>query len=155
MTVAVIASAVGLVACGGADPPDVEPETISKDEYVRRADVICTDIRRRIRPLAKGRSKKFVVIYREANARARLDQEKLVLLRDIDQPDRGADALGSYLKDVEAVAIAERNVAAAAVTRNLDVVRSQEKGRDEAADRETASARAFGFRVCGLERVAR
>jgi len=53
------------------------------------------------------------------------------------------------------VAIAERNVAAAAVTRNLDVVRSQEKGRDEAADRETASARAFGFRVCGLERVAR
>jgi len=155
MTVAGIALAAGLAACGGSDPEGVEPETISKDEYVRRADVICTDVRRRLRPLGKDKSRAFPVIYREASARARLHTEKLVLLRDIDQPDSDSDALDSYLDDVEAVAVAERQVAASAVTKNLDVVRGQEKDRDEAAERETASARAFGFRVCGLERVAR
>ena len=155
MAVAGVALAAALAACGGSSPTGAEPKTIAKADYVRRADAICTDVRRRLRPLVKEKTKEFVAIYRDATGRGNLHQEKLILLRDIDDPDRDADALGWYLDAVEAVAIAERKVAASAVTRNLDVVRGEEKARDQAAERESARAQAFGFRVCGTETVAR
>jgi hypothetical protein len=155
MAVAGVVLAAALAACGDSEPASVAPPTTPKDEYIRRADAICTGIRRRLGPLLTEKANDFRAIYRNATARGNLHQEKLILLRDIDDPDRDADALERYLNDVEAVAIAERKVAASAVTRNLDVVRGEEKARDQAADRESARARTFGFRVCGTETVAR
>lgn len=155
MTAATVALAAALAACGAGTPPGAEPETLDKAEFVRRADAICTDIRRRLRPLVKARTKAFIAIWRRANARARLHGEKLILVRDLDEPDRDADLLDRSLRDTEAVAVAERGIASAAVTRDLDLVRRQEKERDEAARREAASASAFGFDVCGTETVGR
>ena len=155
VAVAVVGLVAALAACGGDYESGPDPETIGKGEYVRRADVICTDIRRRLRPLVKARAKTPAEAARNATGRGNLYEEKLVLLRDIDQPDRDADALDRYLDDVQALAVQERKVTAGAVTGRADLMRRIEKDHDEAAERETASARAFGFRVCGLERVAR
>ncbi len=134
-----LAAAVG---CGGGDDETAAASPISKAQYIKRADAICTETENRqealIRKFGEQEKKQTPNSEAELVSFAGLPpvQQQLEEISELPQPSTGAQEADAYVKALgEGLKAARKNPAALL------------EGKNPFAEAEEVAAK-FGFKVC-------
>lgn len=135
--------AVGLTGCGGGDGND-QPDTLTKTEYVKQADQICSKTESRQRKLLTKFQKENKNIGSGTAATEKVIsfaalppmEEQIQELSQLPPPDKEAAKAKAYVKELEkGLAVAEKEPGTLLINPGA-FTKSEE------------AARAFGFKTC-------
>lgn len=138
---ACVALAAGAFGCGG--------EPLSRAEYVKQADAICADFKKRQDGL--GDPKSVQDIERLGEKTKPLISEQLEKLRALEAPDEVADDANASYDLLEQQVPKIDELVDAAKANDIKKIESIATSAGKLDDQADAKARAVGFKVCGKD----
>lgn len=142
LTASCCTTAVLLAGCGGDDP-----KPLSKAEYVKQADVICTDTKAKQAKLGQPSSAKDIVALTDKTKP--IIQDEIKRLRALQAPDELKDtASDAYALLDKQLPLLDR-LNAAAKANDVKKLQSIVQGASGLSAQATGKAKALGLKVCG------
>ena len=141
-----------LVACGGDDnstsqpPPQGEPR-LSKQEFIRQADELCSEYRRKTPDTSQV--DEFPELKKTVDDLVALSEETLQKFEGLRPPTADAQVIDSYVDTQRRQIRLLRDVSAAAVERDQAQVDRLVADLRTIAGESKSIARDYGFKVCG------
>lgn len=136
---AYVALAAGAVGCG--------EKSLTRAEYVKRADAICKDFTERQAKL--GRPKTLDEIERLGDKTKSLAEAQLSKLRDLKAPDDIADDAKAYGDLTEKQVASIDDLVGAAKAKDVKKIQSIVTSSAKIESQSDAKAKAIGLKVCG------
>lgn len=145
LIVAASLAALAFAACGGDD-------TLSKEEYIERADEICEDIDRQIRELGEPEDPEaFEELVEEGTE---ITNNGLERLRELEPPEEDRDQINRMLNKIEEAVELLPEIQEALEDRDVEELQRLQTQVQAAANEAQEIAEDYGFEQCARADVA-